>query len=234
MTTSALDIITGAARLIGVVFKSEVLDSDEANDGLKSLNEMLDSWSNDSLVINAYTTEGFSLTGAASYTIGTGGNFNTSRPINIIDAIVRLSNIDYALKIITPEEYQTEIVDKSVTTQIPRYLVYDNAYPLGNIKIYEVPTSGSTLVLQSNKPLSNLSALTTTVDLPPGWKRALKYNLAIDIAPEYGAEAIQTAQQILPQAKEALGNIKRATFMNKGMPLMPTLERHYNIYSDIG
>lgn len=228
MTTSALDIITGAAKLLGVIFKNEQLSADEANDGLIALNDMLDTWSNDNLATVAYTLENFSLTGASSYTIGSGGTFNTSRPINIITAVVHLSSVDYNLDIIAPEQYQTEIAVKSTTSSIPEYLTYDNGYPLGTIKMYAVPTSGSTLYLQSNKPLSNLSALTTTVDLPPGWKRALKNNLAIDLAPEYGVEP---PASVVRNAATALGAIKRSTSINNAMPLMPSNIRRYSIYS---
>lgn len=228
MTTTALDIITGSAKLLGLLFKSETLAADEASDGLITLNEMLDSWSNDNLITYAYTLESFNLTGSATYTIGTGGTFSTSRPINIVTAVVRLAGIDYPLEIITPEQYQTEIALKSITSPIPQYLTYDNGYPLGTISLYAVPTTGSTLRMLSNKPLANLSALTTTVDLPPGWKKALKFNLAIDMAGEYGVE-IPAA--VVEGAKKSLGAIKRAVSANTAMPLMPNNGPRYSIYS---
>lgn len=228
MTTSALDIITGAARLLGVVFKSEALDADEANDGLIALNDMLDTWSNDDLTTFAYTLENFPLTGSASYTIGPGGDFNTSRPINIVTALVRIGTIDYELFPITQEQYQTDIASKGITSPIPKFITYDNGYPLGTIKMYAVPSAGGTLYLQSNKPLSNLSSLTSTVDLPPGWKRALKYNLALDIAPEYGAEP---SDLVIRTAAQSLGAIRRAVSINNAMPLLSSEVRQGNIFS---
>jgi len=227
MTTSALDIITGAAKLLGVVFKSETLSADEANDGLVALNDMLDTWSNDNLITYAYTLESFNLTGVATYTIGSGGVFNTSRPIDIATAVVRYASIDYPLQVISQEQYQLEIPIKSISYPIPQYLTYDNGYPLGTISIYAVPTAGSTLRMLSNKPLTNISALTTTIDLPPGWKRALKNNLAIELAPEYGAEI---PQSVIANAKTSLGAIKRSTSINNPMPFMPSGVTRYSIY----
>lgn len=227
MTTSALDIITGAAKLIGVIFKSEALDADEANDGLVLLNDMLDVWSNDGLMTTANTLESFNLTGAASYTIGTGGVFNTSRPLSIISAVVRLSSVDYPLKIIPLDQYQKEIPIKSITSPIPEYLTYDNGYPLGVITMYAVATAGSTLRLLSDKPISNLSALATTVDFPPGWKEALKNNLAIRLAPQYGVPVPDDVRQ---QAKSAMGAVKRSVAINTPMPPMPSLPQYYSIY----
>lgn len=227
MTVSALDIITNAAKKIGVVFKSEALDADEANDGLIALNDMLDTWSNDDLATVSDTLESFPLTTAASYTIGTGGNFNTSRPLNISSVVVRVGSIDYTLLPITLDQYQEDIPLKSIQSPIPKFYNYDNGYPLGTFRIYYV-TNGGTLYLQSSKPLSNLSALTTVIDLPPGWKRALIYNLAIELAPEYGVEVSASVQS---NAKTSLGAIKRSTAINNAMPLMTEDIRQGNIFS---
>lgn len=218
MTTSALNIITEAAQLLGVVFKSESLSSDEANDGLIALNDMLDSWSNDGLIISAYTLESFSLTGAASYTIGSGGTFNTVRPISIATAVIRYSSVDYPLEFITQEAYQQQIAIKTLTSPIPDYITYDNDYPLGKIKLYPLDTAGSTLYLQSNKPLTNLSALTTTVSLPPGWKRALKYNLALELAPQYTDNP--PSPLVIQTARESLGMLRYSVCVNNAMPLI--------------
>lgn len=227
MTISALDIITGAAKLIGVIFKSETLSSDEANDGLVALNDMLDTWSNDNLVTISDTIENFSLTSSASYTIGSGGDFNTTRPLNIISAVVRVGSIDYALEPITLDEYQEQIPLKSIQSTIPKYYNYDNGYPLGTFRIYFVP-NGGTLYLQSSKPLANLSSLTTTVNLPPGWKRALKNNLAIELAAQYGVEI---PPSVATNARTSLGAIRRSTAINNAMPLLPSNIRNGNIYS---
>lgn len=231
MTTTALDIITGAAKLIGVVFKSESLSADEANDGLVVLNDLLDSWSNDNLIGSAYTIENFPMTGAASYTMGVGGDFNTSRPINIVTAVIRYGSIDYPMLIIPPDQFQETIALKSIHAPYPALLTYDNAYPLATIKMYTIPDSGATLYLQSNKPLSNLSSLTATVDLPPGWKRTLIYNLALDLAPQYGPEAMQIAQGLTRIANQSLGNIKRSTSINNAMPPLTGTGRQGNIFS---
>lgn len=217
MSISVLNIITEAAQLIGVVFKSETLAADEANDGLISLNDMLDSWSNDNLMTYGTTIESFPMTGAASYTMGAGGNFNTVRPINLNTAVVRFGSVDYPLDIISEEQYQTEVALKSIASNIPQVLTYDSGYPLWTIKTYPLGMAGATLFLQSNKPLSNFAALTTIVDLPPGWKRALRYNLAVELAPQYGVDIPAAVAQI---AKMSMGSIKRTTSANSPLALL--------------
>jgi hypothetical protein len=226
--TTALDIITGSAKLLGVIAVGEAMTNDEAQDGLTTLNDMLDSWSSDLGVVYANTLESFNLTGAASYTIGVGGNFNTSRPTYIKTAVVRIASVDYPLQIITEEQYQNEIAIKSITTQIPQFLVYAVDYPLSTIYMYPIPSGGSTLRMLSFKPITNLSALTTTVTFPPGWNKALKYNLAVDMAPQYG---VSVTPEVLQGAKQSKGAIQRAVSVNNKMPLTDSLVTRYSIYN---
>lgn len=89
--TTALGIIKSAMRKVGVLTKTENPSADEAQDGLEMLNDLLSSFSNDSMVIYARYSEDFTLSGGTgSYTIGTGGAFNTARPVKIISAFIRL------------------------------------------------------------------------------------------------------------------------------------------------
>lgn len=215
--TTALDIINGAARLIGVNFKSESLSADEASDGLTSLNDMISSWSNDDLVIYETVNESFPLvSGTATYSIGTGHTFNTTRPTTIGFAFIRQGNIDYAIDIISKTDYDA-IPFKSDGNGLPRKLVYDASYPYASIKLYPIPSTGYTLFLESNKPITELASLNTTFSFPPGWKRAVKYNLAIEMAPEYGVEPSATVVSV---ARKSLGNIRRTTLANNPMPFL--------------
>jgi len=225
--TTTLECILGAAKLIGVVFKSEALDADEASDGLAALNDMLNSWSNDDLITYSSALETFTLTGGISYTIGSGGQFNTTRPINIVDSVIRVGNIDYPVEAISQVQYQKYVSLKSLTSTIPQFMTYDNGYPLGTIKFYPATLNG-TLYLQSNKPLGTYTALTDTVDLPVGFIKAIKYNLAIELAPQYGVEP---SNIVIKQAQMALGAVKRATASNIPMPLLPSNINTQNIYT---
>ena len=225
--TTALECIIGAMKLIGVLYKNETPSSDEANDGLIALNDMLNSWSNDDLITFSYALEAFTLTGGISYTIGNGGQFNTSRPINIADSVIRVGNIDYPVEAISQVQYQKYVALKSLTSTIPQFMTYDNGFPLGTIKFYPATLNG-TLYLQSNKPLGTYTSLTDIVSLPVGFVKAIKYNLALELAPQYG---IEPTQIILRQAQLSLGAIKRATTSNSPMPLLPSNINTQNIYT---
>lgn len=215
--TTALEIITGAAKLIGVVFKSESLSSDEATDGLVSLNDMIASWANNGLLVISRTWESFNVSAASSYTIGSGQTLNTVRPIAIKKAFFRINSIDYQMDKLSDEEYE-DIDYKSLSSTFPNKYNYDNAHPYGTIRIYPALASSAALHLLSEKPLTSFSALTTTVDLPPGWKRALKFNLALEMAPEYGVDA---PQLVVKTASDSLAAIQSAIANNRPIRFNP-------------
>jgi len=209
--TTVLDVITGAAKLIGVLFKSETLANDEAQDGLDCLNDMLNSWSNDSGLTFANTRQSFNLSGGvAEYTIGTGGAFNTARPISITAAFIREGNIDYQLNIIGDIEYE-RITNKILSTSIPKYLNYSNEYPLATITLYPSPAAAYQLWLITKKPLGTYTDLTDVISLPQGFIRAIKYNLAIEMSTQYGVEPSNVVANI---ANKSLGDVRRSVSVN--------------------
>lgn len=226
--TTALDIITGAARLIGAVRMNEALAGHEAANGLVALNDMISSWSNNSLNIYARTLESLTLsTSAQSYTIGSGATLNTTRPVKIVSGSIRSGNLDYDVEFISETEFES-ITLKSVSGGTPYYATYNNAYPTGTLRFYPMPTAGDVLRLLSEKPLTEFAALGTTVDLPPGTKKALRFNLALDLAPEYG---IEPSKLVVKGAMESLGAIRLAAAKNRPMPYLPSTDYEGNIYT---
>jgi len=226
MSVTARQLITQSLQKIGALVKGEAPDADEAQDALRSLNALISSWSNDSLVIYARTWETFSLTGAASYTIGTGGNFNTSRPTNIVAAYTRSGTIDYPITIIDDEAFST--IAYKALQGLDQFLNYDNAYPLGNIRLWPVPSSSYTLFMLTEKPLTEIATLDTVIAFPPGWERALVYNLALELAPEYSQQPDASVVKI---ANDSLGLMRSKVAQVRGMDAYPQVLSSRNIYS---
>lgn len=211
--TTALDIITQSMRKCGILSVNEAPSSEEANDALDALNEMLASWSNDSLMCYARVWESFPLVGGtASYSIGAAQTFNTVRPINIAGSYIRNVTTDTPVKVVTDEIYTMQIAQKD-TQGIPELLNLDNAFPYGTIRLFPVPSAAYTLFILSEKQLSSFT-LNQTVALPPGWKRALIYNLPDEIAGDYEQEVPASVQRIALQSKRAIQNavMKSRTF----------------------
>lgn len=225
--TTALGIITSAMRKNGALTKNETPSSDEANDGLEMINDFLSSLSNDTSKVYARAVEGFPLVGGtASYTIGTGATFNTTRPIKIISAYVRNGTTDDPIEIVTDQDYA--LITVKTTQGTPSYLNYDNNFPTATIKLYPVPDSSDTLYLVSEKELTTITNLNTTISLPPGWKRMLIYNLAVEMAPEYGQPVTAELAEI---ASQSLSSVKRAILASKTIDVPRYLDANRNIYS---
>ena len=71
MAITALQLITNSMRLLGAVASGESPTTDEQNDALVVLNDLLDSCNNKGLVVFANSNSAFSLIGGQqSYTIG--------------------------------------------------------------------------------------------------------------------------------------------------------------------
>ena len=214
--TTASEIIKKAMQKAGVLTKAETPASDEASDGLDSLNDLMASLSNDSIFAYQRVTESFSLvSGTASYTIGSAGTFTTARPIKIIEAHTRQANTDFPITLISDTIYQG-ISDKT-TQAIPYWLNYTNEFPTGTINLYPTPTAGYTLYITSEKALEEFT-LSETVSLPPGWKRMLIYNLALELAPEYGQQPNPATVKI---AKDSRGAIARSVLKVRSMDALP-------------
>ena len=225
--TTARRIIKRALQQSGVLTKNESPSGDEASDALDTLNNLVSSWSNDNLLIYARLSESFPYVGGkASYTIGEGGDFNTPRPLQILSAFTRIGSIDYKMSIINGIAYDG-ITQKDISSSIPEVIFYDGNNPLGTITIYPEPTTG-TLHIRTEKELASFTTLDTDLDLPPGWERALIYNLALELGPEYGQPVNQVVYEI---ASDAIGKIRTAVARNKGMDAYPYNGSINNVYT---
>lgn len=201
---TARDLITASLRLIGAIAPGESMEAAEATDGLAALNMLVDSLSAAGQMVNAVTTESaITLTpGDATYTLGTSGDI-TTRPMSIVAALIRDGSNDYPVKIITAEEYAAK-GDKSAQVTYPEALYDDGAYPTRTITLYPTPASAKSLILYTSRPLTQIATLDTSISLPQGYERMLKYNLAIDLAPEYGKTVSQEIAAIAMQTRDDL------------------------------
>ena len=231
---TALKIINGALRLLQVAADDVVLTDSEANDALEALNQMLDSWSNESLMLYHVTREQFTLTpGLNPHTIGSAGNLATDVPLNIEAATVTVGGVDYPIIPVDYDDYAV-IKLKTLSNVYPEYLYFDKSNPiLGQIYLYPVPSTASTFNLYSRKALTKFSSLTDDIILPPGYERALKYCLAVDIAPEY---QISAGQDIVALAVEAKAKLKRTNKRPLTLQIDPAAlavsgKRRFNIYT---
>jgi hypothetical protein len=206
------DLITGSLRLIGAVATGETPEAQELTDALGVLNQMIDSWSLERLTIYSLVAEEFALVaGTQRYSLGTGGTFNTSRPTGLQTVTIKpvTSGTAYESPVDIIGEQQWAAITQKTTQSVPNKVYPEGTYPLEYLNFYPCPDQAHTVVLWSAKPLTTFAAIGDTVAFPPGYLRALRYNLAIELAPEYGKPI---SQQVAMAATESKENIKRRNF----------------------
>lgn len=158
--------------------------SNETSYHLSRLNSMMDSWSNERLMIFQLSQTSFALTASTvSYSIGPGATFNMTRPTQIVNpCFVRDSqNYDSQLQIINMEAYG-RLALKPSSGSYPSLLAYDHGFSAtstATVYLYPGPTAGLTLFLNTIQPLTNFSTFTQTLQLPPGYQDAIETNYAV-------------------------------------------------------
>lgn len=204
------ELINGAARLVGIIQQNEALTGDNLNVALYSLNHMIDSWSNNRLMIYNINEYVFPLTGATSYTLGPGGDWNVERPMKIQTAYARLQpsspqQLDIAMQPLTIEQY-AGIAVKNTSSTFPFAYYDDCQYPLRTITLFPVPSGPADIVLYLREPLADLTNIDADVMYPPGYERAFRFNLAVELAPEFGK---QCPPELIARANNSILEIER-------------------------
>ena len=208
MATTPQQVIINALVVLGMVFPGQTPGSSILNDSFTRLNNMLANWSVDRLMIYGIDRLEYTLTsGTNSYTIGTGGDFNTARPVSITHAniITPSLNLRYKLHLATTEEWG-DIVDQSASGTIPTVLYDDYEYPDSTLYFWPTPNSSSTSVeLFVWQQIEQFATLADTFDMPPGYEECVTYNLAMELSMVYGRPMSQEAMQV---AMRSMANIK--------------------------
>ena len=151
--------------------------------------------------------------------VGSDSVINTRRPIMIVSAFVRdhATGIDYPCYPSTRELYNTWSTKTSTTTVGTEItaLYYDRTYPTGEIYIYKVPSTAPTasagfaLYFDMWQPFKQFTSanIDTDINLPPSYMLPLRWNLAAELAPEYGKDPARTTV-VIARAIETKDAIK--------------------------
>lgn len=230
-TYTAGDQINRALRLIGVLAEGETPSANTSADALVALNQMLDSWSTESLAVYSTMTQNFPWpSGQASRTIGPTGQLVGTRPILLDDATYyKYGGVSYPIEIVNQEQYNS-IALKSVSSVFPQVLFVDTAYPDATIYLWPVPSAALDFYFVSAYPLTEATSLSTTLVFPPGYMRAFAYNLACELAPEFGVEPSPTVRRIALSSKRDLKRINAPDDLMSFPGAILNNSPPYNIY----
>jgi hypothetical protein len=234
MSTTAADQINGALRLIGQLAEGEVPSAATSQDALAALNQMLDSWSTERLAVYSTQDQIYNWQpGVRTITMGPSGLFTAERPILMDDATYfrdASTNVSYGIKLINNEQYNN-IAVKTVTSTYPQLMWVNMTYPDVEIYIYPVPTRVLEFHFVSVRPLATPAALDTVLAFPPGYLRAFRFNLAAELAAEFGVEPSPQVQRIAMTSKRDLKRINNPDDV-MAMPAALLVNRpRFNIYS---
>lgn len=221
------------ANVLGV---GQTASAEDSNDAFNLLNMMMAQWQRRRYICYQLITTSKVADGSLSYTVGPGGDFDIQRPAKIESAFFRMQSgsplpVDYNLTILRAKEDYNRIGIKTLNA-FPQYAFYDSGNPLGNLFIWPVPNNQYEIFITTMQQLQQFNDLSDVITLPPEYKAALMYNLALELYPMYGLPVNDTV------AKKAEATLRIIHETNAQIPRlqMPTnLQRrpgNYNIFGD--
>lgn len=216
MSVIITDLIRSSFRCIGNLQYGQTHSPTELIDALFILNAMLDSWAADD--INAFCTliQTFTIvSGQYQYTVGPGGQWAGVRPTRVTKATLNIltnpaSPLNQDLFLIDADQYQNISLQQTGSTY-PTRLWYNPTYAsgvdLGMVSLWPVPCEADTVQLSSMQQIgAGFTAGSNAFDAPPGYLDAVRYQLAVALAMEWGMEL---KAGVLVLATEALAKIQR-------------------------
>lgn len=152
----------------------------------------------------------FTVTPAENFTYTIPGLLKIARPLRINSGYTRITasgntGLDYWFECHNAIERYNEVGYKGVSGPWPTMLTYQPTFPLGTIWIYPNPTQAGEVHLFTDLILSNFPTITTNVNLPQGYTRALKKLLSLELCPSWGKTP---SAELKRQAAEARAFIK--------------------------
>ena len=232
--TTAGEQINGALRLLGVLAEGETPSAETSQDALSAMNQMIDSWNTERLSV--YATQDQVLTWPTNQrvrTLGPTGDLVGNRPVMVDDSTFfrdPLTNVSYGIKLINQQQYNG-IAVKTVTSTYPQVMFVNMTYPDIELYVYPVPFRELEFHFISVEELTQPANLATTLAFPPGYLRAFRYNLACEMAPEFGVEP---SPQVLRIAMSSKRNIKRINNPDDIMAIPYSItgtRQRYNIFA---
>lgn len=239
---NAQTIIETAFQNIGV---TEPLSADMAQDALRRLNAMVNLWLTQDLTSPFVARETFStVANQATYTMGPGGDFNTTRPPEITGAGLlqnpgTAAEVEIPRQILTDDQYEA-ITMKGLTGNMWTSVYFNATYATDRASIFLWPTPTTSdygIAIYRPTNLAEFASLTQTYYLPPGYAEAYSYNLAVRLASPYGRTG-QVPADIAAFAANALMALKRQNAKFNDLQLDPAFTTSpsalYNILTGQG
>lgn len=234
------DVISLALTDAGVLGQGQTASGFDTSNAITRLNWMLAQWRQQRYLVYVLQTIGVTCTGAQSYTVGPGGDYDLAvRPDKLESAFFRQlvqsqpSQLDYPLEILQAREDYNNIAMKQLTA-FPSCIFYESSFPLGRIYPWPIPQANIYSVYISVKAIIDTVTPDTAgaeMVLPEEYFNAVYLSLA---------EALRMAYKLPPDpilmgmAEGARAIIRASNAQIPRLHMPPGIVRSgtYNPYSD--
>ena len=186
---TARALITRAFMLCGTVADGETPGASLMEQGRAVLNDLVDEWRGDRLMLFTEARTVYALVAdQAAYTLGVGGDFNQLRPVFVNRITILDPTSDPAYEMTPLQAFSdaewAEVPMKDMTSTFPTGYTLDKGYPLMTVTFYPVPDNATyqAVLYTPAGILTSVSSLDTTIAVPPGLTRALRYALAAELS----------------------------------------------------
>lgn len=209
------DIITDALEITGIKSIHDALDSVWETTGLRRINSILDGWNVSKIKGYGINELEFNLvSGQGNYTIGSGGDFNTTdRPVKIENCFVTdASGVNHNVNRIDYVNFHKADYPNNENSY-PYVFWYNPLYPLGEINFYPVPSTNYTVHFDVYFGFAPYVAGTDTVTLPQGYEKLLTYQLAVEICSHIGLDVPRQVFRVFKMVENDVESINFDTWM---------------------
>ena len=209
---SARQIGTTALRLLGVAAAEQPLSADMAQSALDALNAMLDGWAVERLLI--FTRPKIPLVlepGRPTYTWGLSvppADIPREPPVRLEMALLTVEDttpgLEWEVKILTQSEYESSVWLKGMESTYPAMLYLEASQPVARLHVWPIPQIAYTLQLLPWTAHAPYAAWDDVLPWPNGYQRAMQFNLALELAPQYGVEPSPLILRTAEESKRAI------------------------------
>ena len=214
-------VINGALRALGVLRAGDSVENDPTleADCAEALNLMLKSWQN--LGIQLWTRKQQTVpftTATSSVNFKTpGGGVNIAPPLRIIDAYRKDTSSDVPMTLLSRLDYDQ--LSNKASNGVPTQFFYDYQATEGTLYVWPAASSNTNIVVTYHKPFDDMDSNVDSLDFPQSWQEAVKWNLAMRLAPEFGR---QVTQEIAILATQTLSNAQEAGYEEGSVRFRPS------------
>lgn len=237
--TTPQSIVTFALKASGILGVGQSALAQDNNDVFDALNGMIATWNRKRWLIYHLLDVSLQTTGAQSYTVGPGCDFDVPRVDRLEAAFFRQfvqnvpgqNEVDFPLEILQSREDYNNVALKKLPSW-PKYIFFDSGYPTGLVYPWPIAQAGLyELHLTLKAHLPQFTALIQDINLPDEYHEALWTNLTVRVCAMYPGSVLTPAVEGLAKASLSTIRVANTQIPRLSMPRGMVRPPLFNIFS---